>query len=83
VGLLQVSETDQIMLITNAGKIIRTKVKDISVISRVTQGVKLIDLEQGEKVVGICRLAEDEEEEEGEGEPAPAKPEKTEKPEKK
>jgi len=42
------------------------------VIGRVTQGVKLIELEQGEKVVGICRLAEAEEEdggEEGNGEP--------------
>jgi DNA gyrase subunit A len=72
VGVLQVGDEDQIMLITNGGKIIRTKVKDVSVIGRVTQGVKLIELEQGEKVVGICRLAEAEEEdggEEGNGEP--------------
>jgi len=70
-GVLQVGDEDQIMLITNGGKIIRTKVKDVSVIGRVTQGVKLIDLERGEKVVGICRLAEAEEEgeEEGNGEP--------------
>jgi len=68
VGVLQVAETDQVMLITNGGKIIRTKVKDISVIGRVTQGVKLIDLDKSEKVVGICRLAEDEEEGEPEAE---------------
>ena len=51
------------MLITNTGKIIRTPVKDISVISRNTQGVKLISLESSEKVVAVARLAEKEEEE--------------------
>jgi len=69
VGVLQVGEQDQIMMITDGGKIIRTRVKDISVIGRVTQGVKLIGLDKGEKVVGICRLAEDEEEQEAESEP--------------
>jgi len=64
VGLLQVGEDDQVMLISDHGKIIRTKVNAISVIGRVTQGVKLIGLEEGEKVVSICRLAEDEEESE-------------------
>jgi DNA gyrase subunit A len=64
VGLLQVGEDDQVMLISDHGKIIRTKVNAISVIGRVTQGVKLIGLEEGEKVVSICRLAEDEEDSE-------------------
>jgi len=62
VGVLQVGENDQIMLISDHGKIIRMKVSDISIIGRVTQGVKLIDVEKGEKVTGLCRLAEDEEE---------------------
>jgi len=62
VGILQVGEEDQIMLITDRGKIIRMRVKNISLIGRVTQGVKLIGLEEGEKVTGVCRLAEDEEE---------------------
>jgi DNA gyrase subunit A len=50
------------MILTNRGKIIRTKVKDISVIGRNTQGVRLIGLEAGERTVGVARLAEKEEE---------------------
>ena len=64
VSVLQVGEGDQIMLISDHGKIIRMKVSGVSVIGRVTQGVHLIGLEPDEKVTGICRLAEDEEEEE-------------------
>ncbi len=64
VSVLQVGEGDQIMLISDHGKIIRMKVAGVSIIGRVTQGVHLIGLEPDEKVTGICRLAEDEEEEE-------------------
>jgi len=64
VGVQQVTEDDQLMLITNAGKIIRLRVKDIRVIGRNTQGVHLIELEEGERVVSLARLAEKEEEEE-------------------
>lgn len=60
-GCLQVADDDQIMLITNKGKIIRMEVKDISIIGRATQGVRLIGLEKGEKVVGVTRVAEKEE----------------------
>ncbi len=63
VGVQQVTEEDQLMLITNKGKIIRLRVKDIRVIGRNTQGVHLIDLENGERVVSLARLAEKEEEE--------------------
>jgi DNA gyrase subunit A len=64
------------MLITDAGKVIRTPVKGISIIGRNTQGVRLIDLESGEKVVGVATLGEKETEEEsgsngGEGDPEP------------
>jgi DNA gyrase subunit A len=62
VGGQQVSEDDQLMLITNKGKIIRLKVGDIRVIGRNTQGVRLIDLESGERVVSLARLAEKEDE---------------------
>ena len=55
----QVSDQDQLMIITGHGKIIRLRVADISVIGRNTQGVKLIDLGEGEKVVGVARLMED------------------------
>ena len=58
VGLLQVTEDDEVMLITDRGKIIRLPVAGISLIGRVTQGVKLIDTEPEERVVSIARLAE-------------------------
>ncbi len=60
VGMLLVDDEDDIMLVTNSGKIIRMAVKDISVISRNTQGVKLISLEPDEQVVAAARLAEKE-----------------------
>ena len=63
VGAQQVTEEDQLMLVTNNGKIIRLRVKDIRVIGRNTQGVRLIDLEDSERVVSLARLAEKEEEE--------------------
>ena len=64
VGGQQVTEDDQLMLVTNKGKIIRLRIKDIRVIGRNTQGVRLIDLEEGERVVSLARLAEKEEDEE-------------------
>jgi len=63
VGAQQVTDEDQLMLVTNKGKIIRLRVKDIRVIGRNTQGVRLIDLEDSERVVSLARLAEKEEEE--------------------
>jgi len=56
----QVSDHDQLMIITGHGKIIRLRAADISVIGRNTQGVKLINLGEGEKVVGVAKLMEDE-----------------------
>ena len=56
----QVKEQDQLMIITGHGKIIRLRAAEISVIGRNTQGVKLIDLGEGEKVVGVARLMEEE-----------------------
>ncbi len=55
----QVSEQDQLMIITEHGKIIRLRVADISVIGRNTQGVKLIDLGPGEKVVSVAKVIEE------------------------
>ncbi|HWP57094.1 MAG TPA: DNA gyrase subunit A [Candidatus Acidoferrales bacterium] len=63
VGVEQVAEDDELMLVTNGGKIIRLRVKDIRVIGRNTQGVRLIDLEEGERVVSLARLAEKEDDE--------------------
>ena len=64
VGVQQVTADDQLMLISNKGKIIRMRIKDIRVIGRNTQGVRLIELEEGERVVSLARLAEKEEEDE-------------------
>jgi DNA gyrase subunit A len=61
VALLLVEEGDDIMLVTNTGRIIRIPVESISVISRNTQGVKLMGTDGGEeKVTGAARLAEKE-----------------------
>ncbi|TAN44657.1 MAG: DNA gyrase subunit A [Nitrospirae bacterium] len=59
VGLLQVKEDDEIVLITNGGKLIKTKAGSISVLGRNTQGVKLMDLDDDDKVVSIGRAAEE------------------------
>ncbi len=61
VAILLVEEENDLMLMTDIGKIIRMSIKGISVISRNTQGVKLMGLEAGERVVGAARLAEKEE----------------------
>jgi len=63
VGLAQVKDRDEVMLVTNGGMLIRIKVHDISVIGRNTQGVRLISLESaGEKVSSISKLPESSEE---------------------
>lgn len=67
VGILEVKDDDDIMLVTNRGKIIRMPVAHISVISRNTQGVRLIGMEVDERVVMAARLAEKEEDENGNG----------------
>ena len=54
-GVLQVQGEENIMLISNAGKVIRLKVQEVPVNHRITQGVKLIDLEPEEKLVGVAR----------------------------
>ena len=66
VGILEAKEDDDIMLVTDRGKIIRMPVDHISVISRNTQGVRLIGMEPGERVVMAAGLAEKEEDENGE-----------------
>ncbi len=58
IGALQVVDEDEIMMITNGGKIIRTNMQNVRVIGRNTQGVNLFKLGAGEKVVGMDRMAE-------------------------
>jgi DNA gyrase subunit A len=67
VGFRQVWDSDEIMLITDRGLLIRTKVNEISIIGRVTQGVRLINIAPDEKVVDMAILPESEEEDEIEG----------------
>jgi DNA gyrase subunit A len=63
VGAVQVCDEDQIMLITNGGTLVRTPVKHVSLVGRNTQGVRLINLSNDEKLVGLERVIEDENEE--------------------
>jgi DNA gyrase subunit A len=63
VGVAQVTDEDELMLITQQGKILRMASKDIRTIGRATQGVKLIDIEGDDRAVSIARLAEKDEEE--------------------
>jgi len=62
VGALQVVDKDDVMLITNFGKVIRMHVSGISTMGRNTQGVRLIQVEDGESVVSVAKLAENDEE---------------------
>ena len=55
----QVTDQDQLMIITGHGKIIRLRAAEISVIGRNTQGVKLINLGEGEKVVGVAKVMDE------------------------
>ena len=61
VGAVQVIETDEIMLISNKGTLVRTRVEEVSVQGRNTQGVRLIRLKEGEKLVGLERVDEPDE----------------------
>lgn len=58
VGAVQVSAGDEIMLISDRGTLVRTRVDEISVVGRNTQGVRLINLGEGEKLVGLQRIEE-------------------------
>jgi len=57
-----VAKEDEVMLITAGGVLIRTRVSEIRSASRVTQGVRLINLEEGEKLAGLEKVLETEEE---------------------
>ena len=63
VGAVQVDENDQIMMITNAGTLVRTRANEVSLVGRNTQGVTLIKTAQDELVVGLQRIEEMDEEE--------------------
>ena len=68
VGVAYVHDDDELMLISQQGMILRTKAGDIRTIGRATQGVRLIEIEEGDNVVSVAKLAEKEDEAET-GEP--------------
>jgi DNA gyrase subunit A len=58
VGLMQVRDEDEVVMIANTGKLIRTVAGNISIHGRNTQGVKLMDMEEGDRIVSIGKVAE-------------------------
>jgi len=58
VGAVAADDNDEVMLISGGGTLVRTRVNEISVMGRNTQGVRLIALGNGEKLVGIERVVE-------------------------
>ncbi|MBF0785808.1 DNA topoisomerase (ATP-hydrolyzing) subunit A [Muribacter muris] len=63
VAAVQVEESDQIMLITDAGTLVRTRVNEVSLVGRNTQGVRIIRTAEDEQVVSLERICEIEDEE--------------------
>ena len=59
IGAAQVSDEDQVMLITNKGMLVRTKVSEINVIGRNTQGVTVIKLKEGENLISLAPVREE------------------------
>jgi DNA gyrase subunit A len=62
VQIKPVTDKEDLVIITNSGQVIRTKISGISLLGRNTQGVRLINLNEGEKVVAVEKLAESEDE---------------------
>jgi len=63
VGIVKVRDSDELMISTSVGKIIRIAMKGVAVIGRNTQGVKLMDIADDEEITGIAPIAEKDEEE--------------------
>jgi DNA gyrase subunit A len=66
VGIAMVNDNEELMLVTSEGVIIRIRVRDISTVGRVAQGVKLINVDEGVTVMSIAKVTEDCVEEEAE-----------------
>jgi DNA gyrase subunit A len=72
VGIVAVRETDDIMLITVGGMVNRTHAREISVVGRNTQGVRVMGLKEGDKIASLAKIAPEEVEEAAAAEEAPA-----------
>ena len=68
VSTIEVTDNDKFVVSTKKGVVIRTSVKDIRVMGRATQGVRVIKLQDGDKVVDIAKLENEEDIPEGDGE---------------
>ena len=77
-GALSVFADDEIMMFTQAGQAIRSPVKGIRVIGRTTQGVRLINLAEGDKLIGICRIVDVKDDSIDSGQDTPSEDEGTE-----
>ncbi|MHB8064848.1 MAG: DNA gyrase C-terminal beta-propeller domain-containing protein, partial [Ruminiclostridium sp.] len=66
IGMMLVSDDNDIMLISSDGTIIRMKVNEISILGRATQGVTLMRMHEGINVVSMARMVNEEVEEDGE-----------------
>ncbi len=80
VGALTVRDSDELMLITTKGQMVRTRVKEIRETGRNTMGVKLMDLRSGEKLQAIAPVVSQAAEEEAQSAEAPAEPDESAKP---
>lgn len=75
VNLVAVQDSDDVMMITKGGQIVRTSAKGISTIGRATQGVRCINLNQGDQLVALAKVPTEEDAEEvGEAGPEVTKP---------
>ncbi len=61
IAALQAHENDQVMIVTSGGKLIRIKVGEISIVGRNTQGVRLITMDEGERVTSVTRINDEDE----------------------
>lgn len=62
VAVRQVTDEDDVILASDKGKVIRTRVSEISEVGRVAQGVRLINLEDSERVAAVAKIVEKDEE---------------------
>jgi len=69
VGAIQVTDDDEMMLISNKGTLVRARAADVSIIGRNTQGVTLINIAKNEELVSVAKIAESDEESESENQP--------------
>tara|TARA_Y100000814_G_scaffold274466_1_gene233211 strand:- start:39 stop:317 length:279 start_codon:yes stop_codon:yes gene_type:complete len=67
-GALTVFDTDEIMMLTKSGQTVRTRVVDISVIGRATKGVRCINLNEGDQLLGVVKIVDVDEDDGDSGE---------------